>query len=84
MHLIAEDRLYVIAVRIVHEGGVIARRVTFGGFTKPGRAVIGPTRLQGGRVEGVDLGAAPGREGRMLLHAIWVKAVNPENRIIDT
>jgi hypothetical protein len=35
-------------------------------------------------MEGVDLGAVLGRKGRMLLHAMWVKAVNPENRVIDT
>jgi hypothetical protein len=35
-------------------------------------------------VEGVDLGAVPGREGRMLLHAMGVKAVNPEHRVINT
>jgi hypothetical protein len=35
-------------------------------------------------VEGLDLGAAPGREGRMLLHAMGVKAVDPEDRVIDT
>jgi hypothetical protein len=34
-------------------------------------------------VEGVDLGAVPGGEGRMLLHAVWMKPVNPENRVID-
>jgi hypothetical protein len=35
-------------------------------------------------VEGVDLSADPGREGRMLLHAMRVKAVNPEDWVIDT
>ena len=35
-------------------------------------------------MEGLDLGAVPGREGRMLLNAMWVKAVNPEDRVIDT
>ena len=35
-------------------------------------------------MEGVDLGAVLGGEGRVLLHAMWVKAVNPENRVIDT
>jgi hypothetical protein len=35
-------------------------------------------------VEGVNLGAALGREGRMPLHAMWVKAVDPENGVIDT
>src|SRR3546814_18416682 len=52
----SEHRLHVVAVRIEHEGGVVARRVTLGGVAKPGRAVIGPARLQGCRVEGVDLG----------------------------
>ena len=77
----AEDRLYVIAVRIEHEGGIVARRITFGGATKPRRAIIGPARLQGGRAKGVDLGTVPGHEGRMLLHVMWVKAVDPEDRV---
>jgi hypothetical protein len=34
-------------------------------------------------VEGIDLSAVPGHEGRMLFHAMGVKAVNPENRVID-
>jgi hypothetical protein len=34
-------------------------------------------------VEGVNLGAVPGCEGRMLLHTMWVETVNPENRVID-
>ena len=29
-------------------------------------------------------GAAPRCEGGMLLHAVWMKAVNPENWILDT
>src|SRR5450432_1757057 len=80
----AEDRLYVVAVRIEHESSVVARRVTFGGVAKPGRAVIGPAGLQRVGVEGVDLSAVTGREGRMLLHAMGVKAINPEDRVIDT
>jgi hypothetical protein len=42
------------------------------------------SRLPSGRMEGVDLGAVLGRECRMLLHAVRVKAVNPENREIHT
>ena len=80
----AEDRLHIVAVQIEHEGGIVARRVTYGGVAKPGPPVVDPARLDGGRVEGVNLGAVPGREGRMLLHSMWVKAVNPENRVIDT
>src|ERR1700686_2634556 len=76
----AEDRLYVVAVGIEHEGGVVAGRL----FAKPGRAVIGPARLQGGRVKGVDLSAAPGREGRMLPRVMGVKAVDPEHWVVDT
>jgi hypothetical protein len=34
-------------------------------------------------MEGINLSAVPGREGRMLLDAMRVKPVNPENRIID-
>jgi len=35
-------------------------------------------------VESIDLGAAFGRERRVLFHVMGVKAVNPENRVIDT
>src|SRR5690242_6378503 len=80
----AEDRLNIVAIRIEHEGGVIARRVALGGIAKSRWAIISPACLHGGLVEGVDFGAVPGRERRMLLHAVWVKAVNPENREIDT
>jgi MFS family permease len=65
---------HVVSVRIKHEGGIVAGRVTFGDVAKPGWPVVGPTRLQGGRVEGVNLGAALGCEGRVLFHAVWVKA----------
>ena len=74
----AEDRLYVVAIRVEHEGGVVARPA------KTGRTVIGPAPLQGGRVEGVDLGAVSGREGSVLPHTMWVKAINPEDGVIDT
>src|SRR5882757_9591980 len=50
---LAEDRLHVVAVRIEHEGGVVARRVTFGGVAKTRRPIVGPACLQSGRVEGV-------------------------------
>ena len=73
----AEDCLYV-AIRVEHEGGVVARPA------KTGRTVIGPAPLQGGRVEGVDLGAVSGREGSVLPHTMWVKAINPEDGVIDT
>jgi len=69
----AEDRLYVVAIRIEHEGGVVAWPA------KTGRTVIGPALLQGGRVEGVDHSSVSGRERCMLPHAMWVKAVNPED-----
>jgi len=51
---------------------------------KSGWTVVGPACLKGSRVESIDLGAAFGGEGRMLFHAVGVKAVNPENRVIDT
>jgi hypothetical protein len=41
----AKDRLYVVAVRIEHEGGVITWRETFGDVAKSGPPVIGPARL---------------------------------------
>ena len=40
-------------------------------------------RLQRSAVERVDLGAICGREGRVLLDAMRVKAVDPEDRIVD-
>jgi len=74
----AEDRLYVIAIRVEHEGGVVAWPA------KTERTVIGPAPLQGGRAEGVDLRAVSGREGCVLPHTMWVKAINPEDGVIDT
>jgi hypothetical protein len=65
------ERPHVVAVRIEHEGGIVARWVTCRRVAKPGRTVIGPAGLQGGRVEGVDLGAASGREGGMLPRTKW-------------
>src|SRR3981081_993455 len=79
----AKDRLDVVAVRIEHEGGIVAGWVTFRRVAKPGRAVIGPPGLQVGRAEGVALGAASGREVGTLLHAMRMKTVDPENRIIQ-
>jgi hypothetical protein len=52
--------------------------------TKPGPAIIGAAGLKCGRVEGVDLQPGLREERCMLLDAVWVKAVNPENWVIDT
>src|SRR5262245_63665559 len=71
------NRFHVVAIRVHHERGVVARRA------KSGSAVVGPSSLEGGGVEGLDLGSAFGRKGRMLLHAVWVKPVNPEDGVID-
>ena len=35
-------------------------------------------------MEGVDLSSVSGRERCVLSHAMWVKAVNPEDGVIDT
>jgi hypothetical protein len=78
----AEDRLHIVAVGVEHEGGVVAWRITFGGVAKPRRSVVDPAGLDGGRVEGVNLRAVPGREGRVLLRSMGMKAVDPENRVI--
>jgi hypothetical protein len=79
-----KNRFHVVAVRIEHEGGVIPRRVTEGRVTKSWRAVISSACPQSRRIKRVDFGAAFGGEGSMLLHAMGVKAVNPENRVIET
>jgi hypothetical protein len=79
----AENRLYVVAVWIENEGSVIARWIAFGGIAEIRATVIGPTGLQGSRVEGVDGGAIFGYEGRVLFHAMRMESVNPENRVID-
>jgi hypothetical protein len=79
----AENRLYVVAVWIENEGGVIARWIAFGGIAETRATVIDPARLQGSRVEGVDRGAIFGHEGRVLFHTMRVESVNPENRVID-
>jgi hypothetical protein len=80
----AANRLYVVTIRIEYECRVVAWWITFGGVAKPRCPIVYPARLQGGRVESIDLGAALGCERRMLLHAVWVKAVDPENRVIDS
>jgi hypothetical protein len=79
-----ENSLYVIAVRIEYEGRVVTLRVTVGWIAKPRRTIIGSARLERGRIKGVDLGAALSSEGRMLPHTVGMKAVNPEDRVLDT
>ena len=78
-----KDCLYVVAIRIEHKGRIVARRVTLGDVAQPWWAVIGPACFYRGGVKGIDLGAVPGGERRMLLYAVRVKAINPENREID-
>jgi hypothetical protein len=79
----AEDCLQVVAVRVEHKGGVVARRITIGEVAKARWSVVDSARFQGGCVEGVNLGAVLACERRMLLHTMWVETVNPENRVID-
>src|SRR5215472_9307343 len=80
---LAENRLHVVAIRVDHERGIVARRVATGGIPKSGRAVIDSAGFERGRMKRVDLGATPGGEGGVLLHTVRVKAVNPENRVVD-
>ena len=75
---LAVDRFHVIAVRIEHEGGVVARWITLRSVPKTGRSVVDPTCLESRRVEGADLSSALGSEGCMLLYAGGVEAVDPE------
>src|SRR5262249_37672913 len=65
------------------KGGVVARRIAFGGVAQSRLAVVDPASLHGGCVEGVDLGATLGCKGRVLLHARRVKTVDPEHRVVD-
>jgi hypothetical protein len=76
---LAKHRLHVVAVCIEHEGSVVTRRITLGGVAKPGRAIINPTCLKGGRVKRVHLGAASRRKSGVLLRTVWVEAVDPED-----
>ena len=45
---------------------------------------VGPTRLQGGRVESIDFGLALGDEGCVLFDGVWMVTINPEDRIVYT
>jgi hypothetical protein len=78
----AEDGLNVIAVRIEHKGGVVGRRAAFGRVAESRCAIVGTACPQSCRVEGVEFGAAPGRQSGVLLHAMRMEAVNPEVRIV--
>jgi len=80
----SENPLYVVAIRIENEGGVVPWRIACVGVAKPRRTIVCATRFQGGRVKGVDLFTALCCEGSMLLHAVRVKAVNPEHGIDDS
>src|SRR5882724_2748402 len=79
-----EDRLDIVAIRVEHERGVVARRITPRGVAKPWGTVIGTTRFQCGLVEGVHRGAALRDERGVLLDAVRVKAVDPEHRVVHT
>ncbi|SIT40134.1 hypothetical protein BN2476_240003 [Paraburkholderia piptadeniae] len=78
-----KDSLDVVAVRIEHESSVVTRRIAMLGVTVAGCAVIGAAGFQGCLVERVYLGATPRYKGSVLFHAMRVKAVNPENRVIE-
>src|SRR5918998_1873747 len=77
-----EDRLYVVAVRIQHEGCVIPGRVA--PLAQARCSVVGAPRPQGGGVEGLDLGPALGCEGDMLTDRMRVEAIDPEDRVIHS
>jgi hypothetical protein len=64
------------------QGGVVARRVAFGRVAESGCAIVGTACPDRCRVEGADFGAAPGREGGVLLHAMRMEAVDPEVRMV--
>src|SRR5262249_40370222 len=53
------------------------------GRAKSGCAVVDPSGAEGRDVEGIDLGAALRREGRVLLHASRVEPVDPEDGVVD-
>src|SRR5215210_5701851 len=75
-----EDRFYVVAVRIQHEGCVIPGRVA--PLAQARRPVVGAPRPQGGGVKRLDLRPALGREGDMLTDRRRVEAIDPEDRVI--
>src|SRR5215469_1973739 len=80
---LAENRFHVVAIRVDHERGIVAGRVATGGIPKSGWTVIDSAGFERGRIKRVDLSATPGGEGGVLLHTMRVKAVDPENRVID-
>src|SRR5271156_990338 len=80
----AANSLHVVALGIEYEGGVVAGRVAFGGVAEPGRAVVRASRFERGGMEGVDLGGVLRDEGGVVPHAVRVKPVDPEDRIVDS
>ena len=73
----------VVAVRLEHESGVVTGRKAMLSLTVAGCAVVGAASFQGCLVERVYLGAIPRYKGSVLFHAMRVKAVNPENRVVN-
>jgi hypothetical protein len=79
----AKDRLDIVAVGIKNKSGIVARRATVFHAAVSRRTVIGAACFQCSRVESVHLSAALSCERRVVLGAVRMEAINPENRILD-
>src|SRR5215204_365170 len=71
------DRFNVVAVRIENEGSIVARMVL---GSKPGTAVVAPTRRHGRLMEGINGGALIGSK-RDVEGLAWLALADPEVRL---
>jgi len=71
------DRFDVVAVRIENEGPIVARMVL---RSKPGSAVVAPTRRYGRLMEGINGSAVIGSK-RDMEGLAWLALADPEVRL---
>jgi hypothetical protein len=71
------DRFNVVAVRIEDEGPIVARMII---RSKPGSAVVAPTRRYGRLMEGINGGAVIGSK-RDVEGLTWLTLADPEVRL---
>jgi hypothetical protein len=71
------DCFYVVAIRIEDEGPIVARMII---RSKPGSAVVAPTRHDGRLMEGINGGAVIGSK-RDVEGLTWLALADPEVRL---
>jgi hypothetical protein len=74
-----EDGLDVVAVWIQNERHEVAKGIVAG--AEPRATIILAARRNRSAVKVLDLAAAARSKGGMLLRSMWVKNIDPENRI---